>query len=640
MYRIKQLQKWLEHRSDKTGGRGAAYFAATWHIPLRVLHQYSSAKVTSQNAQFPWSMSKEDGVHYACDESLRIKRADTMGNDARHHYYVAPIITDDKFRQDVLQHYTTPAKNQGGGSVSTRSHPSQSTSPGADGTPLSSLTPSVASPVPSQQEALVSSIIGTIASSELLTQTADNLVKNVQALSTLLHSAKKETQDAKERADMFSNMSARSEAALEDSKVRMSCGLSGLLLTSAQWHKDNPDACKKYFQFPTFDELKAYLGAFWPADFGDTVAEAKRFASSLPKQKLTKFERCLITMMRLNGSGERLYDLKIVWGRSERAISKAIKSWLPKFGKIGNMLSILDIPEHYLTKACPQPFKDAKMVKIAGLVDGKVIMTAESRQESTLKKNMYSDKVGHGGMSVLQYGAPNGLIFAHNPVMLGRASETMMVKYMGLFSTPLRQAFKSEDGEVITKEWPRNLGKIHKGWFMLVDRGFAKHAVYYPHKNFHLYPSFAGKRKQFTKTERGKDKTLCRLRWVNEANFDRMLYTRCLKDIVGWPFIPLIPAAVAWGFGMSNLQQPFHRESAPPQGREGDGDASSGDEDNDIEDDSDDHMASVGGGNDSESDESEEDNGSEQTPKRQLSPDRRAGPRGERASPAHQRQRR
>ena len=60
-------------------------------------------------------MTKEDGKYYKCDQSLIIKREDTMGNDARQYYYVAPIVTDDTFREDVIQHYNTPAKNQGGG---------------------------------------------------------------------------------------------------------------------------------------------------------------------------------------------------------------------------------------------------------------------------------------------------------------------------------------------------------------------------------------------------------------------------------------------------------------------------------------------------------------------------------------------
>ena len=127
-------------------------------------------------------------------------------------------------------------------------------------------------------------------------------------------------------------------------------------------------------------------------------------------------------MMRLHGGGARHSGLAVIWNKSEKTISRVIKEWAPRFGEIGNMLSILDIPEDYLIKSCPQPFKEANMVKIAGLVDGKAIMTAENRQNSILKRGMWCDKVGKGGMMVLQYCCPDGLIFEHSPVMLGRAS--------------------------------------------------------------------------------------------------------------------------------------------------------------------------------------------------------------------------
>ena len=110
--------------------------------------------------------------------------------------------------------------------------------------------------------------------------------------------------------------------------------------------------------------------------------------------------------------------------------------------------------------------------------------------------------------------------FDHSPVMLGRASETLMVKHMALNSSPLKETFISDDGKEFVREWPRRLGKIPKGTHMLVDRGFARHSVLYPNKNFHLFPSFAGKRLQFTKAERGKDKQLCKLRWVNKEPWE------------------------------------------------------------------------------------------------------------------------
>ena len=188
-------------------------------------------------------------------------------------------------------------------------------------------------------------------------------------------------------------LEAKSALEKKHLKVVESTGLNGLLLTSAQWHKENPKACKQYFLFPTFDELKAYLGAFWPSDFGDSVAENERFASSLPGKKLTKFEKCLITMMRLNGSGERLFDLQIIWNRSQKSIRRAIQHWAPRIGEMGNILSILDIPERYLSVSCPHDYKEAKFMNVAALVDGKVIMNGENRKSSVHKRASYSDKV-------------------------------------------------------------------------------------------------------------------------------------------------------------------------------------------------------------------------------------------------------
>ena len=121
---------------------------------------------------------------------------------------------------------------------------------------------------------------------------------------------------------------------------------------------------------------------------------------------------------------------------------------------------------------------------------------------------------------------------------------------------------------------------------MLVDRGFARHSILYPNKNFHSILPLQ-ERRPIHEDERRKDKTLCRLRWVNEANFSRMLYVRGLQDIVGWHFVPLIPAAVSWGFAMSNLQQPWGDTPASPRvgACEGHGDPRSEDEGNGSEDD-------------------------------------------------------
>ena len=642
------IQKWLKQCANKGGSDSGKHYAATWHIPLRALQGYSCKRKDAPGAQFPWCMSKEDGKYYDCDDSLLIQRSEWSGVSDESYYYVAPMITDARFCSDLLQSYKTPAKNPEQASMTTRSNS------------MSTVTPRIASEHPSEMSSLTGSspsqdpferateLICEMHTRHAASHEAHDILTDIQRV--LLKISRERAQDRK-RID---GLREQIEVMKEDNEVMKSAvekcfsfGVNGLLLTDAQWHKENPKACKTYFLFPTFDVMKTYLRIFWPDDFGDGVPENKRFAYSMPKTKFTEFEKCLVTLMRLNGTGERLCDLEIIWGRSRAAIRRAIRKWAPKIAAVGNMLSILDIPEAYLTGSCPQSFKDAKMERVAGLVDGKVIMTAENRQHSICKRASWSDKVKHGGTIVLQYCTPSGLIFDHSPVMLGRASETLIVKHMGLNSSPLTLTLESDDGKVVTHEWPRRLGKILKGWNMLVDRGFARHSTLYPNKNFHFYPSFAGKRDQFTKDERRKDKSLCTLRWVNEANFSRMLYVRGLQDIVGWHFIPLIPAAVSWGFAMSNLQQPWGDTPASPRvgACEGHGDLRSEDEGNGSEDDityledshSDDSMCSVDSYDVSDTDDGI-DFGSAN--KRQYSPDRRGAEERERVSPDRRRRRR
>ena len=621
----------MNQRADKSGNRDGAYFAATWHIPLEALLQYSKRKSTSLKAHFPYYMSKSNGELYQCDDSLVVKRDQVSGITDEKYYYLAPIRTKEKFEEELLTRYTTPSKtgpSDGSHSVSTRSQTDSRNSGANDTSRISSLTDAEGCEhVPSAQsnvkQKIVDSVTELFESSKIDCSTMEGLIRKTLELANI---ADNEHQNA-ENANLLLKTSKlsleRVVAAHEEYKARTSSALCGYHLTDDEWHRKHPKACKQYFLFHDFSELKHYLGAFWPFYFGDTVPEAKRFASSLPGTKLTHFERCLITMMRLHGSGERLCALATIWNRSERSIRYALKQWIPRFEKIGNMLCILDIPEEYLTASCPQPFKDAKIDKVAGLVDGKAIMTAENRKNAVLKRASYSEKVDHGAATLLQFCTPSGLNFDHSPVMLGRASETMMVKHMALNSSPLKETFISDDGTEFVREWPRRLAKILKGWLMLVDRGFAKHVIFYPNHNPHLFPSFLRGRAQFTKEERGKDKSLCRLRWVNEANFARMLYVRCLKDIVGWPFIPLIPAAVSWGLGICNLQQPFHKSQKDPEAEKEDN------EDMSVADDEEEQS----GGSDSDSMccSSDDDDGdastgaSSRSNKRQYSPDRIGG---------------
>ena len=66
-------------------------------------------------------MSKEDGKAYVLDRSYLVSRRDTKVANDEHYYYVAPIITDEKFAEEIFQLSNTPDKNPGQGATSTRS---------------------------------------------------------------------------------------------------------------------------------------------------------------------------------------------------------------------------------------------------------------------------------------------------------------------------------------------------------------------------------------------------------------------------------------------------------------------------------------------------------------------------------------
>jgi len=108
--RIKQRKIWLQHRSDKTGDENATYYAAAWHMPLKVLQDYVKLRQDTPKAHFPWSMSKEYGRDYECDHSLEVVYEGSKKATKDAFYFVAPIMTTEKFDQEelVMQQQNTP----------------------------------------------------------------------------------------------------------------------------------------------------------------------------------------------------------------------------------------------------------------------------------------------------------------------------------------------------------------------------------------------------------------------------------------------------------------------------------------------------------------------------------------------------
>jgi hypothetical protein len=81
-------------------------------------------------------MSKKDGHYYDCDSSLLIPSGLTSVAGTERYFFVAPIVTDERFGVDVLQLCDTPTKGTKEGGMSTRSNSTE-----ASGTNKRQLSP-------------------------------------------------------------------------------------------------------------------------------------------------------------------------------------------------------------------------------------------------------------------------------------------------------------------------------------------------------------------------------------------------------------------------------------------------------------------------------------------------------------------
>ena len=163
-----------------------------------------------------------------------------------------------------------------------------------------------------------------------------HIEERTEIISTLSHFfGKKVTENMTQRCAMATlrkTVDTLSDK-LEDMKLSCMSGIGRFQLTNADWHKKYPHACKEIFLFDDFDEMKAYFEAFWPDIFGPNIEDSKRFGTSRARNALTDFERCLITLMRLNMRYMRYSDLALIWDTSKKTVARCLKEWAPRLRK-------------------------------------------------------------------------------------------------------------------------------------------------------------------------------------------------------------------------------------------------------------------------------------------------------------------
>jgi hypothetical protein len=225
---------------------------------------------------------------------------------------------------------------------------------------------------------------------------------------------------------------------MKDSSIdELPTGMTRKNLVTAEWYQQNPQAAKYLYGFNSWEETLKYLLVF----FKDTFVTKEKIlescmmiinAESNDSVSLQPIEKCLLTKIRFHQGFLQTFFV-LTYGRVISVISDCIQEWAPKWGKIGQLLSILPINERFLIDEAPAEYLIEGFDRVAVLVDGKDYMTDVIRQNSAYQRAMFSDKVKHAAFREIAWTSKMGLSIEHTSLFLGRASETKLVKLWGSY---------------------------------------------------------------------------------------------------------------------------------------------------------------------------------------------------------------
>ena len=87
--------------------------------------------------------------------------------------------------------------------------------------------------------------------------------------------------------------------------------------------------------------------------------------------------------------------LALIWGRDESSISRYIDEFADEWGEAGEDLSILEVSEEFLEATYPQRYREAGLLRVCALPDGKDFMIHTPRSNTVLTRASHSDKVSY-----------------------------------------------------------------------------------------------------------------------------------------------------------------------------------------------------------------------------------------------------
>lgn len=203
--------------------------------------------------------------------------------------------------------------------------------------------------------------------------------------------------------------------------------INRLNISNNEWHNKYPHLCRYLFGFPSWSELKKHLHILFDIDvnISKDVIIGK-------KGRLLPFEQALMWLLRNKRGLEHEMLARIFNLTSFQRVSDILLRWSPKFEKVGEYLSLLDVPDQYFKLSLPRDYvNDERLKSVAILLDGKDFPIETIRNNSALNRSQWSDKIKSSAIRYIASTLPNGLAWWNSPPCWGRASEQSHMSLLG-----------------------------------------------------------------------------------------------------------------------------------------------------------------------------------------------------------------
>jgi len=174
-------------------------------------------------------------------------------------------------------------------------------------------------------------------------------------------------------------------------------GLSRWTLFNDDWHEEHKDAAKRIWGYPSWQETKYYVEAYFPQSVYnvDTSYDPSKFCKfdkegNLVLPDMTQFEQCLLGRMFFRTFTEQEV-LPLIFDKHRTRIGHILDIWGPRWGNVGEDLCCIDITRDYISKEVPDINLHLGRQRLVNL-DGKNALISQKCNDSTVSKATWSSK--------------------------------------------------------------------------------------------------------------------------------------------------------------------------------------------------------------------------------------------------------